>query len=70
MELKLKLRSFKSSEHFNEKGDVSYSGFGYLSLISDTLDLELGAKENYCTFSTFNGVGDTKTSIIQNGPNV
>ena len=37
--IKLKLRSFKSSEHINEKGDGPYRGFGYLSLFSDPLDL-------------------------------
>ena len=26
---KIKLRSFKSSEHINEKRDVPYRGFGY-----------------------------------------
>ena len=36
---KIKLRSFKSREHINEKGDGPYSGFGYLSLFSDPLDL-------------------------------
>ena len=28
-EIKIKLRSFKSSEHINEKGDGPYHGFGY-----------------------------------------
>ena len=28
-----------------------------------------GAKEKYCNFSTFNMLGDTKTSIIQTKPN-
>ena len=37
---KNKQRSFKSSEHINEKGDGSYRGFGYLSLFSDSIDLE------------------------------
>ena len=27
--IKLKLRSFKSSEHINEKGDGPYRGFDY-----------------------------------------
>ena len=27
--IKIKLRSFKSSEHINEKGDASYHGFDY-----------------------------------------
>ena len=38
-DIKIKLRSFKSSEHINEKGDGPYCGFGYLSLFSDPIDL-------------------------------
>ena len=30
--INIKLRSFESSEHINEKGNVPYRGFGYLSL--------------------------------------
>ena len=36
---KNKLRSFKSSEHINEKTDGAFRGFGYLSIFSDTIDL-------------------------------
>ena len=36
---KNKLRSFKISEHINENGDRPYSGFGYLNLFSDLIDL-------------------------------
>ena len=32
MGIKIKLRSFKISEHIYEKGDGPYRGFGYLSL--------------------------------------
>ena len=39
IKLKIKLRSFKSSERMNEKGDGPYHGFGYLSLFSDPIDL-------------------------------
>ena len=35
----IKLSSFKSSEHINEKGDGPCRGFGYLSLFSDPTDL-------------------------------
>ena len=35
---KLKLKSFRSSEHINEKVDGPYHGFDYLSLVSDPLD--------------------------------
>ena len=36
---KVKLISFKSSEHINEKGDGPYHCFSYLSLVSDPLNL-------------------------------
>ena len=32
-------RSFKSSEHINEKGNGPYRGFGFLSIFSDPIDL-------------------------------
>ena len=35
----IKLRSFKSSEHINERRDEPYHGFGHLSLFSDPSDL-------------------------------
>ena len=59
-EIKTKLRPFKSSGHVNEKGNGPYRGF------SDPKLLE----ENYCYFAIFNRVVDTKTSIIQMGPNI
>ena len=37
--IKIKLRSFKSSEHINEKGDGPYRGVGYLSLFNEPIDL-------------------------------
>ena len=37
--MKIKLRSFKSSERINEKGNGPYRGFGYLSLFSDPINL-------------------------------
>ena len=36
---KIKLGSFKSREHINEKGGGPYRGFGYLSLFSDPIVL-------------------------------
>ena len=39
--MKIKPRSFNSSEHTNEKTDGPYRGFGYLSLFRDPLDLEV-----------------------------
>ena len=38
MQIKIKLRSFKSSEHINEKRDGPYHGFGYSSLMSDPIN--------------------------------
>ena len=35
LSIKIKLRSFKSSEYICEKGNGSYRGFGYSSLFSD-----------------------------------
>ena len=52
--IKIKLRSLKSSEHINEKGDGPYRGFGYFSLFSDPIDLATGSQieqansENLC----------------------
>ena len=37
---KIKVRSFKSSEHINEKRYGPYHGFGYSSLFGGTPDLE------------------------------
>ena len=50
------------------------NGTGYLSLVSDLLDLATWsqhvAKENYCYFATFSSGVDMKTSVIQRGPNI
>ena len=54
----------------NEKGNGPYHGFGYLSLFSDPIHLQHEAKENYCNFASFNKIADTKTIIIQMGPNM
>ena len=40
LKTKIKLRSFKSSEHIYEKDDGPYHGIGYSSLVSDPLDLK------------------------------
>ena len=64
---KIKLRSFKTGEHINEKRDGPYLDFGYLSLFSDPLDWQNGAKEKkYCNYRIVN----TKTSIIQTVPKI
>ena len=56
--MKIKLGSFKSSEHIKDKGDGPYRGFGYLSLFSDPKDLATWSQN----FASFNRVVDTKTS--------
>ena len=50
---KIKLRSFKSSEHINERGDGQYGGFNYLSLGSDPLDLATWSKRELLKFCNF-----------------
>ena len=45
-----KLRSFKNSEHINEKGDGPYRGFGYLSLFSDPIDLAMWSQRELLYF--------------------
>ena len=39
-------RSFKSKENIHKKEVGPYHGFGYLSLISDPINLAKGAREN------------------------
>ena len=53
LQIKIKLRSFKSSTHINEKRDGPYRGFGYLSIFSDPLDLAKWSQSEilkYCNF--------------------
>ena len=59
---KKKRRSFKSSEHINEKGDGPCRSSSSVTL----LIWQHGAKENqlFC-FANLDRVVDTKTSIIQ-----
>ena len=38
LRIKIKLISFKTSEHTDAKVDEPYCGFSYLSLFSDTID--------------------------------
>ena len=49
-----KFRSFKSKENNHKKEVGSYRGFGYLSLISDPIDLAKGASGKYCKFAIYN----------------
>ena len=47
---------------------MSHSAF---SATSVTLEIwQNGAKVKYCNFALYNGIVDTKTSIIQTGPNI
>ena len=48
-----KFRSFKSKENIHKKEAGSYRGFGYLSLISDPINLAKGASGKYCKFANF-----------------
>ena len=48
--IKIELRSFKSSEHINERRDGPYHGFGYLSLFSDPLDLAKWGQREQLTY--------------------
>ena len=66
LKLKIKLRSYKSSEHINEKRNGPYRGFGYLSLGFGKME----PKRNTVFFATSNRIVDTKASIIQKEPNI
>ena len=69
MEQKLKLSSFKNSELINEKV-VGHTAVSATQASSVTLKIwQHEAKENNCKFASFKRVGNTKTSIIQMGPN-
>ena len=50
---KLKLGSFKSSEHINEKWDGPYSGFDYSSLASNPVDLATWSQREFLKFCNF-----------------
>ena len=49
-----KFKSFKSKENIQKKEVGPYHGFGYLSLISDPINLAKGARGKYCEFASFN----------------
>ena len=51
--IKIKLGSFKSSEHIKEKGDGPYRGFGYLSLFSDPIYLATWSQRELLLFCIF-----------------
>ena len=70
MQIKIQLRSFESSKHINEKADGPYRGFGYLSIFSDSNLEPKTITVIIVNFATFDRVVDTKTSIMQRGPNV
>ena len=58
-----KFRSFKSKENIHKKEVGPYRGLGYLSLISDPIDLAKGASGIYCKFVIFNMTVVSKTDI-------
>ena len=49
-----KFRSNKSKDNIHKKEAVPYHRFGYLSLISDPINLLKGAREKNCEFTSFN----------------
>ena len=65
--IKLKLRSFKSSEHINEKGNGPYRGFDYLSLVSDPLDLATWSQRELLKFCNFQQGSRYKDLYYLNG---
>ena len=60
VQIKIKLRSFKSSEHIFENGDGPCHRFGYSSLVNDPLDLATWSKESYSNYSTISRLVDTR----------
>ena len=48
-----KFRSFKSKENIHKKEVGLYHGFGYLSLVSDPINLAKEARGKYCEFACF-----------------
>ena len=65
--IKLKMRSFKSSEHINEKGDVLYRGFDYVSLVSGPLDMATWSQRELLTFCNFQQGSRYKDYYYLNG---
>ena len=51
--IKIKVRSFKSSEHINEKGGGPYRGFGYLSVFSDPIYFATWSQRELLLFCIF-----------------
>ena len=49
-----RFKSFKSKENIHKKDVGPYHGFGYLSLISDPINLAKGARGKNCEFANFN----------------
>ena len=64
---KIKLRSFKSSEHINEK-KMGHTAVSASQASSVTLQIwQHGAKENNCNFATFNGIVDIRLALSRRG---
>ena len=59
-------KNFKSSEHINEKWDGPYHGFGYISLVSDSLALATWSQRELL-FYTFRQVGRYEDKYYSNG---
>ena len=63
--MEIKLRSFISKEHINEKGDGSYRGFGYLSLFSGPIDLATWSQRELLKFCNFQKGSRYEDSVNQ-----
>ena len=69
-QMKIKLKSFKRSEHINEKRDGPYRGFGYLSLFNDPLNLAKWSQRENCNFAIFNRIVETKRVLYKQAKNI
>ena len=65
--IKIKLKSFKSSEYNNEKKGMCDTAVSATQASSVTI-WQHGAKQNNCNFVTFNRVVDTKNYYYPSGP--
>ena len=63
-----KFRSFMNKENIHKKEVGPYCGSGYISLISDPINLAKGAREKYCMFDNFNMAVVSKTDISRKIP--
>ena len=65
-----KFRSFKSKENIHKKEVGPYHGFGYLSHISDPINLAKGARGKYREFANFHNGSRLKDSYVEKYQNI